>query len=121
MSEPLTDAELDEIERRAAAATAGPWRWGLRDPDVIESATDIDPDYQEPRKIIETDSRHHPPGDNDGDFTIARRVDVPRLVAEVLPQRAHLKRIHAALIGQCSDQPDGRFIAGERQFCRAPL
>jgi len=30
MDEPLTDEELDEIARRAAAATAGPWEAGVR-------------------------------------------------------------------------------------------
>jgi hypothetical protein len=57
MSEPLTNAELNEIEKRANAATPGPWAWE----DVRLDSDDLKDYEQDPnRKDLE-----HPLADDD--------------------------------------------------------
>lgn len=96
---PLTEAELDAIEARAAAATAGPWSWarfGKPDPEGpdICSASVMDEDMEtEHRGIVVTDAGHYPPSQEDGEFIIASRVDVPRMLAEVRRLRAEASRL----------------------------
>lgn len=96
----LTDAELDEILRRAEDATGAPWeawvegRDGLAGESFIR-AGGMDDDVPD---IYVTLSywKNGPPsvtaGANDLDFIAAARQDVPRLVAEVRRLRALLEK-----------------------------
>ena len=85
----ITDAELAEIERRAAAATKGPWEafvegrdhWG-GDDFIRTGGLDSD----SPDMYVSLDSRKA--GSNDLDFIASARQDVLRLVAEVRRLRA---------------------------------
>jgi hypothetical protein len=97
----LSDAELDQIERRTDAATPGPWfvrflddvdamslvavstqpdtgqgeRWPDFEPSTIIAATVV----QEPRYVDIEDGRW----DENARFIAHARSDIPRLVAEV--------------------------------------
>jgi hypothetical protein len=106
MSE-LSDAELDQIERRADAATPGPWfvrllddamslvavstqpdtgqgeRWPDFEPSTIIAATVV----QEPRYVDIEDGRW----DENAHFIARARSDIPRLVAEVRRLRAQTR------------------------------
>lgn len=83
------DEELDDVERRAAAATEGPWKSIVegRDQDsgdsfVLTSGPDLyvscSPPQSEEQRIANLD------------FIAAARQDVPRLVEEVRRLRALL-------------------------------
>lgn len=108
MSE-LSDAELDQIQRRADAATPGPWfvrflddvdamslvavstqpdtgqgeRWPDFEPSTIIAATVV----QEPRYVDIEDGRW----DENAHFIAHARSDIPRLVAEVRRLRAQTR------------------------------
>jgi hypothetical protein len=80
MISPISDAELDEIEARALAATAGPWRSMVEGRDHTSGSHFI--------MTGEGESR----GDDiellsatvaDQDFIASARQDVPKLVAEI--------------------------------------
>jgi hypothetical protein len=87
----ITDQELDAIERRAHAATRGPWTSyvegrnqgpgdsfiGTGDPDQSDLYIDYAWWPEDQRRANEQRR------ENDLDFIAAARQDVPRLVAEV--------------------------------------
>ena len=84
----LTDDELDAAERRANAATPGPWKSSVegRDHDsgdcvILTGGPDLYISYDEwpEDQRRENEQRRA----NDMDFIAAARQDVPRLVAEV--------------------------------------
>lgn len=78
-AEELSDQELDEIERRARAATSGPWRSYIEGRDHLSGdsfiSTGGDELYLHPPPNLSRSA--------DQDFVAAARQDVPRLVAEV--------------------------------------
>lgn len=98
----LTDADLDEIEARANAATPGPW-------DVSDGNEGDWP--PRPLWMVTNEAFHNPPADDDtpwiaaelhtgvrddAEFVAAARTDVPRLLAEVRRLRAALASLPAA-------------------------
>ncbi|WP_432942930.1 hypothetical protein ACQPXM_38550 [Kribbella sp. CA-253562] len=91
-SGPLTDGELDEIERRTAAASPGPWtsfvegRDHLGGDDFIRvSDRDDEPDLYLSRAVT---GGVVPASVADLDFVAHARQDIPRLLAEVRRLRA---------------------------------
>jgi len=66
MTEPLTDTELLEIEKRVKCAAPGPWHWRYKDDLVVELST------QDEVSIIQPEF-------------------VPRLLAEVYRLRKELE------------------------------
>jgi hypothetical protein len=84
--EPLTDSELDAIERRCAAASPAPWTAftgpGIGGPDFIR----VSDDDGELDMYVERDGA--PAAREELDFIAAARQDVPRLVAEIRRLRA---------------------------------
>ena len=81
----MTDAELTAIQKRAEAATPGPWiahPWE-DDPECcagIEAASGTE--------IVKTDCGIYPPEMPDAEFIAHAREDIPALVAEVRRLRA---------------------------------
>jgi hypothetical protein len=85
----ITDAELAEIERRAAAATKGPWEAFVEGRDHWAGDDFIRTgglDDESPDMYVSLDGR--PAGPNDLDFIASARQDVLDLVAEVRRLRA---------------------------------
>src|SRR5512133_2178064 len=82
----LRDDELDEMERRCAAASAAPWSAfagpGIGGPDFIR----ISDDDNEPDMYVTRDG--NPAAVEDLDFIAHARQDIPRLIAEVRRLRA---------------------------------
>ena len=87
----ITDEELDAVERRADAATAGPWKSYVEGRNNQSGDSFIgtgDPDQSDlyisylwwPEDQRRANEQRH---ENDLDFIAAARQDVPRLVAEV--------------------------------------
>ena len=80
MDRHMTDAELDEIEARAAKASPGPWMkngrthagWRIDDADPNRTGMVF---LLTPTAIV--------PGDDNAAFVAGARDDVPRLVAEI--------------------------------------
>lgn len=95
----LTDAELDEIVRRANEATSAPWeasvesRGGLGGESFIRTGgvDDSSPDMYVTLSYWKGPPSSVPAGANDFDFIAAARQDVPRLVAEIRGLRALLE------------------------------
>ena len=91
MAPPLTDAELDEIDARANAATEGPWE--------IDSARDVigqmgDGDVYRHTVAFACDMlAAETVADEDIAFIVSARTDIPRLVAEVRELRALLSHV----------------------------
>jgi len=98
MDDALSEAELDAMEARAAAASPGPWtafvegRDHRSGDDFIRTAGG---DSDAPDMYV---SLAHPPpgrtvsaGPNDLDFIAAAREDIPRLVREVRALRERLQ------------------------------
>ena len=93
----LTDAELNEMERRAAAAAPAPWiafmesRFGTGGASMIQvgQPSDVDDEIYV-RRCIGSKQLASPNEqlDADIDFIAAARQDVPRLIAEVRRLRA---------------------------------
>jgi hypothetical protein len=86
-SVPMTDADLDEIEQRAAGASPAPWtsfvegRDHLGGDDFIRvSDSDDEPDLYLSRAV---DQGVVPASVADLDFVAYARQDIPRLLAEV--------------------------------------
>ena len=87
----ITDEELDAVEPRAHAATAGPWRSHVEGRDMDGGDSFIgtgDPDQSDLYiHYLEWPEEHRNANEkrreNDFDFIAAARQDVPRLVAEV--------------------------------------
>jgi hypothetical protein len=90
---PLTDAELDAMQRRADAASQGPWKSWIEGRDQESGSTFIqiggDDDRDEDMYVDRDDT---PTSDADLDFIAAARQDIPRLIAEVRRLRAELDR-----------------------------
>jgi hypothetical protein len=93
--DPMTDDELDAGERRAQAATPGPWVSYVegRDHDsgdsfILTAGPDLYISYDEwPEDQRQANEQRRA---NDMDFIAAARQDVPRLIAEVRRLRARL-------------------------------
>ena len=94
----ITDEELDAVERRADAATAGPWESYVEGRDMdggdsfIRTGDPVHMDmyltyYEWPLDQQEANKQRLA---NDMDFIAAARQDVPRLVAEVRRLRKRL-------------------------------
>ena len=76
----MTPADLDEIERRASAATEGPWTGREvkhRDPDGRVIGVELGAAHDDHAAIFGANP------EADAEFIAAARTDVPRLVAEV--------------------------------------
>ena len=87
----MTDEELDEIEKRANAATPGPWYSG-RDPSNDEIIYDFDP-WTDANACQIGEIRHI----EDIDFISHAREDVPSLIAEVRQLKAYSETLKASL------------------------
>jgi hypothetical protein len=89
----ITDAELVAMQRRADAASKGPWRSFIEDrdhecgDDFIQVGSDGE---REDDMYVSRDTK--PASDADLDFIAAARQDVPRLIAEVKRLRDELER-----------------------------
>jgi hypothetical protein len=87
--EPITDPELEAIERRAAAASKAPWRSFVEGRDHtggddfirVGGSDDNEPDMYVTRETI-------PAPPEDLDFIAHAHQDIPRLVAELRRLRA---------------------------------
>ncbi|MFJ9459737.1 hypothetical protein ACIRST_32265 [Kitasatospora sp. NPDC101447] len=97
----LSDDELALIERRAAAATPGPWvawtesRHGIGGESFIQIRPGAEGDdelYVRRFTAGQEVKSPNPELDADFDFIAAARQDVPRLIAEVKRLRAALDR-----------------------------
>lgn len=75
-----TAEQLAEWKRLADAATPGPWIWP--GDSMYGNGGEREGDCFDP-PIIETDSGHYGPEENDRDFIAAARTAVPSLIAEV--------------------------------------
>jgi hypothetical protein len=92
-TEPISDAELDEIERRCSAASKAPWQsfiegrdhWSGDDFICVGGLDDNEPDMYISRA---TSEGLNPAADEDLDFIAHARQDIPRLVAEIKRLRA---------------------------------
>jgi hypothetical protein len=88
-ADPLSDAELNELDRLAAAASPAPWIAftgpGIGGDDVISLGGTDD---SQPDLYVRHDDRPAPA--EDFEFIAAARNCVPRLIAEVRKQRKSL-------------------------------
>jgi hypothetical protein len=102
-STPLTDQQLDDIDARAQAATAGPWTVSEDYSDVLGPDGDHLASYWNPT----SETRN-------GEFIAHARQDVPALLAEI----RRLKGQRKYLIGQLAkrDAESGRGDEAVRQF-----
>jgi hypothetical protein len=82
----ITPEELDEMEARAAAATAGPWKSFIEGRDHWGGSDFIRTEGED----IELNGATKA----DQDFIAASREDVPRLIAEVRALRKTLAAFH---------------------------
>jgi hypothetical protein len=116
-SDPLTDADLVEIQQRADAATPGPWYVRQLDDDFAMSLVAVStvadtglgerrPDFdhrhivaatlvQQPRYVDIADERW----DANAAFIASARQDIPRLISEI-------RRLHRLLENK-NQAPDG--------------
>lgn len=82
--EPLTEADLQAIEARCAAASAGPWQSWVEGRDHLSGDSFIQVGHDAERGADMYVSRETTPASvGDQDFIAFARQDVPRLVAEV--------------------------------------
>ena len=88
MVEGITDAELDDMEARAMAATQGPWRAFVEGRDhlsgdsFIRTGDDAAPDMYV--SVVSPDRSGEVPAPvADLDFIASARQDLPRLVTEL--------------------------------------
>jgi hypothetical protein len=84
VEEPMSDAELDAIAARAAAASTGPWQSFVEGRDHSSGDNFIRVgglDDHEPDMYVSRDNA--PASIADQDFIAHARQDVPRLLAEV--------------------------------------
>ena len=92
-TEPISDAELDEIERRCTTASQAPWQSFIEGRDHaggdnfirVGGLDDDEPDMYVSRA---TSSGLVPASDADLDFISRARQDIPRLVEEIRRLRA---------------------------------
>lgn len=80
----MTDTELTAIERRAQAATPGPWMW------TYDGSSDwsVGPEPDTQGQAVANCHRYRAPFNHDAVFIAHAREDVPALVAEVRKLRA---------------------------------
>jgi hypothetical protein len=87
---PISDAELDAMQRRVDAARKGPWKSFIegRDHECGSDFIMVGPegDRGEDMEIVGVSNA-------DQDFIAAARQDVPRLIAEVRRLREELGRL----------------------------
>ena len=101
----LTEGALNEIEKRAASATPGPWRWAH---DTTNKHVVLDGGFlTSARDEAVSDSQEWA----NGDMIAAARTDVPALIATV--------RHYRALVCEASDVIDLRRAEVERLTARA--
>jgi hypothetical protein len=85
---PLSDPELDELDRFVAGASPAPWQVfagpGIGGDDFIRLGGDDD---SQPDMYVSHDGKPAP--ESDLDFIAAARNYLPRLIAEVRSSRAH--------------------------------
>jgi len=93
--EPLTDAELESIAIRAAAATPGPWSAWVEGRDgyggdnvILIGPRDADNDLPDMYVTHADSDGTYPAPTKDLDFIANARQDVPRLIAEIRRLRA---------------------------------
>jgi hypothetical protein len=90
--DPISDSELHAMQKRADAASKGPWTAFIEGPDdsfssfIQVGGIDDEPDMYLSRDVT-TDSAA------DLNFIAAARQDVPRLIAEVKRMRRELDRV----------------------------
>jgi hypothetical protein len=101
----MTDSELDEIEKRANAATPGSWTVGHPDVESDDGRWVEGIMAANGNQIVETDSGYYPPRRMDADFIAAAREDVPKLVAEVRRLQHQLNQAIALLNGETVELP----------------
>jgi hypothetical protein len=97
-SDPVTDAELDQIGRRCQAASKAPWQSFIEGRDHlggdnfirIGGLDDTEPDMYVSRDAVSGGLA--PAATHDLDFIAQARQDLPRLLAEV----RRLRAAHAA-------------------------
>jgi hypothetical protein len=82
MTDPISDAQLDEIERRCNAASPGPWKSYVEGRDHFGGDNFI--------MTGEEDIYFHTVGVPDQDFIASARQDVPALIQEVRALRKAL-------------------------------
>ena len=85
--DPLSDEELEQLERLSAAASPAPWTAftgaALGGPEFIQITTDDD---REPDMYVEHDGQPAPAADLE--FIASARNAIPRLIAEVRHRRS---------------------------------
>lgn len=124
------NVDLDELERKARAATPGPWAW--RDDRLYGPARVVDYGMGPERDdvlIIETDSGVYPPESPDAEHIAANSPDVTlALVARVREQAVEIERLTARIetlaslvrvVGQKVDEIDVRLDNAVRDLCSA--
>lgn len=97
----MTDEELDEIQKRADAATPGPWRWGCwntfflssepddmrarntleHDPALPQDSAGVQTPEQRGRRVLSVEDDG--PSLEDRMFIAHAREDIPALIAEI--------------------------------------
>lgn len=103
MTKPLTESDLNAIEARCEAATAGPWRMSpasaASDKPARVTTSQMVRGYARDRRdigivceITDGAGRFDDQLDADANFIAAAREDVPRLVAEVRRLRAIVEK-----------------------------
>lgn len=112
MTKPMTEDELNTIERRALRASPGPWLPGqVTTNDGLKGEVTIG---KRRWRSLENVEQFNP----DSTFIACSRDDVQRLVAEIRRQRALLDQVDAASkrieagIDRITAQPDRRSFTG---------
>jgi hypothetical protein len=101
MTEPLTDAQLAEIEARANAASKGPW---MSKPSNL-GTKNFQFDIWDANGIMVGMTWHYMRPEDNRDFIEHSRTDIPRLLAEVRRLRAN--QPHPLAVSQTPDTPRG--------------
>jgi hypothetical protein len=91
MNEPLTEAELIEIEARAAGAIAGPWTIRRMERADAGPAVAIEANGAD-RTVVDVEAGEGTLDEREAQFIAHAREDVPRLIAEVRRLRAGVQR-----------------------------
>lgn len=89
MSDELTEAELNAIEARAAAATEGPWEKDRWDGTLGRGSLSVPSKL----RVLVTRFNYGNAGSPDLEFIAAARTDVPRLVKALREARAEIVRL----------------------------
>lgn len=111
----LSEEELDRMERRAAAATVGPW---LPDSDQAEPTANVSVIELGLCNELGTFKSIELVGASaaDHDFIVNARQDIPRLLQEVRQLRARLHSLNVAM----DDLDSHMRSAGEEVFLLSP-